>query len=422
LVISRSNAARVPLDEAGGNLGERRASTAAAGAPSAPLTVLIVAPTLDAGAADAGALTLTRILVGAGHRVIVVSRGGRLEGQVTRAGAEFVRRDLASKNPLLIARNALALRRLAQECRCDVIHAHGRTAAWSAYFAAQLTGATFLTSWYKGFREQNALKHAYNAIMARGQRVIAVSEQIAELVHDRHGTPWSCISIVPPTIDPLQFDPTRITTDRIEALRGAWGVKPQTKVILVVGRMLRRKGHHVVVKAVARLRSRGLKDFLCVFAGEDHGHTRYTGELWDLIHSTETADVVRLAGAVEDMAAAYALATVVVCAAIQPDGLPRALLEAQAMARPIIVSDVTASSEVVLAPPTVPDDRMTGLRVPAGDDAALAAALFRVFSLPDSARLAVGERGRAWVSAHFNPTAVGEQTLAVYDEIRPTRG
>ena len=134
-------------------------------------------------------------------------------------------------------------------------------------------------------------------------------------------------------------------------MRRAWGVTPDTKVILVVGRMLRRKGHHVVVEAVRRLKEMGLKDFLCVFVGEDQGKTRYTGELWDLVLATGTADVIRMAGPVDDLPAAYAAATVVVSAAIQPEGLQRAILEAQAMARPVVVSDLGAGPDVVLAPP-----------------------------------------------------------------------
>ena len=195
---------------------------------------------------------------------------------------------------------------------------------------------------------------------------------------------------MPASIDLARFDPAAVSAERIEAIRRAWGVTPDTKVILVVGRMLRRKGHHVAVKAVHRLKQRGLKDFVCVFVGEDQGRTRYTGELWDLVSATDSADVVRLAGAVDDMPAAYAAATVVVSAAVQPEGLQRAILEAQAMARPVVVSDLAAGPEVVLAPPAVPEERMTGMRVPADDDAALAAALIRLFSLSDSARSAIG--------------------------------
>ena len=225
-----------------------------------------------------------------------------------------------------------------------------------------LRGIPFVTSWYKGFREQNIFKHLYNGIMARGDRVIAVSEQIAQLINDRYGTPWERIAVVPCSIDFERFDPAQC---RERARRGgarAWGVKPDTKVILIVGRILRRKGHHVVVQAVRRLKDMGLKDFLCVFVGEDRGRTHYTGELWDLVLATGTMDVIRMAAPVSDMPAAYAAAYVVVSAAVQPEGVQRAILEAQAMARPVIVSDLAAGPDVVLTSPAVPESRITGLR------------------------------------------------------------
>ena len=162
--------------------------------------------------------------------------------------------------------------------------------------AARFTGVPFLTSWYKGFREQNVLKRVYNSVMVRGERVIAVSDQIAELINSRYATPWERIAVVPISIDVERFDPAAVSPKRIEAVRHAWGAPPNAKVILVVGRMLRRKGHHVVVQAVRRLKASGLKDFLFVFVGEDEGQTRYTGELWDLVLASNTADVIRMAG------------------------------------------------------------------------------------------------------------------------------
>jgi hypothetical protein len=50
-----------------------------------PITVLIVVPTLDVGAADAGAAELARILARAGHHVILASRPGRLVADATAA-------------------------------------------------------------------------------------------------------------------------------------------------------------------------------------------------------------------------------------------------------------------------------------------------------------------------------------------------
>lgn len=417
---SRAAACR-PLDLAESELTNAPMKPADAAATARPLTVLIVAPTLHAGAADAGALDLARILTGNRHRAIVVSNGGRLEDDVTAAGAEFIRLDVADFNPIFIARAAFALARIVRKRRCDVIHAHGRAAAWAGYVVSRVTGVPLITTWYKGYREQNVFKRLYNSAMVRGARVIAVSDQLAELIVERYSVPTDRIAVVPASIDMARFDPGAIAADRLDVIRRAWGVAPDTKVILVVGRMLRRKGHHVAIKAVHRLKERGLKDFVCVFVGEDQGRTRYTGELWDLISSTGTTDVVRLVGEVDDMPAAYAAATVVVSAAVQPEGLQRAILEAQAMARPVVVSDLAAGPELVLAPPAVTEDRMTGLRVPAGDEAALAAALIRLFSLSDMARAAIGTRGRVWVATQFDAPSVARATLEIYADIARAR-
>ena len=399
----------------------QRASEGATSPPRAPMTVLIVVPSLDTGAADAGALELTRVLRAAGDRAVVVSRAGRLVADVTAAGATFVALDVASNNPLTLLRNAVTLARLARDERCDAIHALGRAAAWSGYFAARLAKVPFITGWYKGFREQNPFKRRYNRVMARGERVVAVSEQIAQLIHDRYGTPWERIAVVPLSVDFARFDPGAVSRERVEAMRQIWGVKRDTKVILVSGRILRRKGHHVVVRAVQRLKDMGLKDFLCIFVGEDRGRTHYTGELWDLVLATGTMDVIRMAPVV-DVAAAYAAAAAVVSAAVQPEGLQRAIVEAQAMARPVIVSDLAAGADVVLTPPAVPESRITGLRFPAGDDAALAAALLRLFSMPELTRRAMGARGRDWVLGHFNAEVVAVQALKLYGEATGRNG
>jgi glycosyltransferase involved in cell wall biosynthesis len=95
----------------------------------------------------------------------------------------------------------------------------------------------------------------------------------------------------------------------------------------------------------------------------------------------------------------------------------RAILEAQAMARPVIVSDLGAGTDVVLTAPAVPEGRIAGFRFHAGDDAALAAALLRLFSMPEPHQATIGRRGREWVRGHFNAPLVAEQTLQAYREI-----
>lgn len=378
--------------------------------------VLIVAPSLDSGAADAGAAEIARVLAAAGHHPIVAAPAGRLVSDITASGGEFIALDTAAQNPASMLRAATRLTRIIRERQCVSVHALGRAPAWSAYIAARVTHTPLMTSWFKGFREQNILKRLYNRIMVSGCRISTVSTQLADLVHDRYGTPRERIAVVPLSIDLDRFDPANVDAARIAAVRNSWGVAPDTRIILVTGRILRRKGHNTVVKATRRLKQRGLKNFLIVFVGEDRGRTRYTGELWDLVVSSGTVDVVRMAAPVADMPAAYAAASVVVSAANQPEGLQRALLEAQAMARPVIVSDLAAGADVVLSDPTIAADRASGLRFPAGDDAALAASLLQLFAMTEADRHALGRRGREWVTSHFGADTVSDRVLALYSD------
>ena len=55
------------------------------------------------------------------------------------------------------------------------------------------------------------------------------------------------------------------------------------------------------------------------------------------------------------------------------------------------------------------------------DEAALAAALIRLFSLSDAARAGIGARGRAWVATQFDAPSIARATLAVYADIARTR-
>ncbi len=383
-------------------------------APTRPLTVLVVVPTLQAGAAEMGAVDVVRILTAAGHHAIVMSSGGRLEPRIVAAGGEFIRADVASKNPAVMARNAAKISSIVRTRKCDIIHAHGRAPAWSALIAAKLTRVPFVTSWYKGFRDQNAFKRLYNSVMARGDRIFTVSEQLAELISERYRVSPEKIDVVPASVDLALFDPSNMSAERLEGMRRSFGVTPGDKVVLVVGRMLRRKGHHVAVQAARRLKDMGLKDFVFVFVGETGGNSSYGGEIWDQVLANDLTGVVRLIGPVDDMPAAYAAASVVVSAAIQTEGLQRTLLEAQAMERPVVVSDLGAGPDAVLAPPMVSEDRMTGLRFAAGDDGELAAALVRLFSMAPSQQAAIGIRGRQWVMDHFNQPAVSDLTLRLY--------
>jgi glycosyltransferase involved in cell wall biosynthesis len=278
-----------------------------------------------------------------------------------------------------------------------------------------------VTTWYNGFQEQNIFKRFYNGVMARGERVIAASDQIADAIAARYSAASGRIVVLRSSIDFGAFDPAVVTPQRIAAVRSGWDIEADSRAIVVIGRIRRRRGHHVVVRAAGRLKEMGLRNFTFVLVGEDPGRSGYAGELWDLVLATRTSDVIRIVGPPDDLPAAYGAAIAVVAPAIQLEGSQQSLLEAMAMARPVIASDLAAGPETVLAPPRVAEDRMTGLTFRGGDDRELAAALIRLLSAPESTRLAVGRRGRERAVAQLGTVDAATQMLALYVELARSR-
>jgi glycosyltransferase involved in cell wall biosynthesis len=110
------------------------------------------------------------------------------------------------------------------------------------------------------------------------------------------------------------------------------------------------------------------------------------------------------------MPAALLLADLVVHASTDPEAFGRTVIEAQAMARPVIAADLGAPRETVL-------EGETGWRVPPGDPAALAGAITTALALPPAVRAALGARARARVLARYTTAAMQAATLAVYREL-----
>src|SRR5436305_14030495 len=106
-------------------------STRGASAGRRP-AVLQVVPSLVAGGVERGPLDLAGALAAAGWDSYVASAGGPMERELTRLGAVHVKLPLASKNPLVIRRNAAALRDIIRRHKIDIIHARSRAPAWSA--------------------------------------------------------------------------------------------------------------------------------------------------------------------------------------------------------------------------------------------------------------------------------------------------
>jgi glycosyltransferase involved in cell wall biosynthesis len=382
-----------------------------------PLTVVQVLPDLQPGGTVNHAIEIAEALTRAKHRAVIVSEGGRMETAAERAGAAVIKLPVASKNPTQMYANAKKLAQLSLDLDADLLHAQSRAPAWSCLVANKISKVPFIATYDGSFSERNPLKRLYNSVMVRGSRVIAPGERLAKMAEERYGTAREKISVVPHAIDFETFNPNNIDPLKRALLANQWGVGPRDRVILLPGRMSRPKAPHLLVEAAARLREAGLKDFICVFAGEHPGRSGYAGDLWDRVHQMGLSDRIRFVGHTEDMLSAYSLADIVVCTSVSQGGHRRAVLEAQAMSVPVAVSDSENGDEIVRAAPYISDARATGVLYRAGDSAELAQTLFKLLAMGAPARRAMGVRGREWIASHFSKDTFAERLLSVYREV-----
>lgn len=379
--------------------------------------ILQVIPDLDTGGAERTTVDVAAALVARGWRALVVSEGGRLVPELEGAGAEHVVLPVASKNPLVILANAKRLERLARKRGVALIHARSRAPAWSAFLAARRLDVPFVTTYHGIYKQTNALKGLYNSVMARGDAVIANSRYTADLIAARHGFARDRMTVIHRGSDLNALAPGAVTAERKAAMAAQFGIVDDRPVLLQLARLTGWKGQRVLISAMAILKQRGRMLPLAILAGDDQGRESYTAELRAQIDAGGLQGDVRLIGHCADVAAALSLSSLSVVASTEPEAFGRAAVEAQAAGVPVIVSDLGAVPETVLAPPDVPAEERTGWRVPAGDAYALADAIEIVLALSSDARAGLCRRAAAHVQGHFTVEAMCAATLETYAKL-----
>ena len=380
------------------------------------LTGLQVVPELETGGAEQTTIDVARAIVEAGGQALVASRGGRMTGRLMVDGAQFCAMPVQSKNPVTVFQNSRRLTALIREHDVDLIHARSRAPAFSALWAARQTGIPFVATYHGVYKAQNPLKRWYNAVMTRGDLVIANSDYTRDHLFAEHQISPDKVVTIPRGVDLDRFDPAAVSPDRIRKLQDDWGISPEdtrTKILLG-GRLTRIKGHLTIIEAAARMMTAGRTDFLILFAGDDQGRSGYRQELEDSIAKANLTDQVRLVGHCTDMPAAFLVADLAILPTSVPESFGRAAVEPQAMGRPVIASAHGGVTETVL-------EGKTGWLVPPEDAAAWTKALSSALDMGPKALHEMGAASAARVRQLYSNDAMCAATLAAYDRVLVAR-
>jgi glycosyltransferase involved in cell wall biosynthesis len=371
-----------------------------------PPAVLQVLPSLVSGGAERGTVDLADALAASGWTAYVASSGGPMEHQLARLGVRHLKLPLASKNPLVMRRNAAALIEIVRRHKIDIVHARSRAPAWSAWSAARATHRRFVTTFHNAYDTDLPLKLWYNSVMARGERVIAISQFVGEHVASVYGVGPDRLRVIPRGVDIALFDPRRVNGERVCALATRWRVPEDAAVVMLPGRLTRWKGGLDFIEAIARL---GRRDLCCLLVGAEQ-RPGFRRELEATIERLGLVGMFRIVEDCNDMPAAYMLSDVVVSASTDPEGFGRVITEAQAMGRPVVATDHGGARETIVP-------RVTGWLAPPRDPVALADAITEALRLDAGEQAAFARRARAHVAANYTREALCGKTIDVYEEL-----
>ncbi len=366
-------------------------------------------PDLEAGGVERGTLEIGRFLCSKGHQSIVVSGGGRLVPQLEKEGSLHINWPVGEKTPRCL-RYILPLRRLMLQKKVDILHLRSRLPAWIGYLAWKNVPSNrrpALITTFHGFYSVNF----YSSIMARGQKVIAVSQAIAQHLRERYALADNRIVLIYRGFDEQVFNPEAVEPGRMDALRRRWGLtENHAPIIMLPGRITRLKGHDLFVESLARIRD---IPWMAVCIGDTSANYPLTRRLMKKITQLNLTDRIKLVGHGNDMPSALMLADIVVSASVKPEAYGRVAVEAQAMGKPVVATAHGGIVETIM-------DRRTGWLVPPANVNALADVL-REAVMDRPLRERMGIQGREWAERQFSIHAMCQSTLDLYTEMATAR-
>ncbi len=279
----------------------------------------------------------------------------------------------------------------------QLIHSHNYKSNYYARYAASWTGAAWVVTNHGRRAGFKLLAYAMlDALLVRkAGRVVAVSPRI-EAQLSTLGIKRERLSVIDNGVDFNRFSALPLKADAGRLL----GISDDAYVIGTVGALTEEKGHKYLLQAVSNLR-KTIPGVVCLLVGDGPERAR----LESMAQELGIADGVVFAGRRDDVPSLLPRFDLFVLPSLS-EGLPMALLEAQAARVPAIATGVGAI-------PTVIQDGITGLVVPPGDARSLADAILCSQGDTDKARDRA-LKGYERVREHYSAEKMAQEYLELY--------
>ncbi len=377
----------------------------------APLAVVQLAGSAEWAGGEVYLLQLAERLDRARFRLSVICPAeGPLVGRLERLGVSTTVIPMEAR--LADPRALLALAGSFRRARPHIVQSHGARANFYARLAARLAHvprhiSTVHNSLYD-YPISPLRRSAYVALdrltVPWTDTIVCVAQSLARDLIERSRVPARKIEVIHNGVDLARFDPSRADGERI---RRAFGLG-RAPVLGIIGRMTPQKDHRTFLSALAQVR-KAVPDARALIVGDGPLRQEIEAEAARL----GAREACCFTGVREDIPDCLAAASVVVLSS-ESEGFPFTVLEALAMARPLVATAVNGVTEIV-----EPDQ--TGLLVPPRRPDLLARATLTLLRDPERAR-ALGQTGRKAVEARFPLERMLERMERLYRGTPPGAG
>jgi glycosyltransferase involved in cell wall biosynthesis/ribosomal protein S18 acetylase RimI-like enzyme len=353
-----------------------------------------------------------------GFDVSAVSAPGPWSGSLEAEGIRHIPWPHATRSwdPVADARAFGELVAILMRGRFDIVHTHNPKPGILGRVAARAAGVPYVVNTVHGLYATPDDAVAKRIAVLGLERLAALFSD-AELYQSEEDLAWARRKRVVPRsksvllgngTDVTAFDPSTVTPERVAALRSELGIPPGALVVGTVGRLVAEKGYRELFAAAPEVR-RAVPDVRFLVAGsrdEDKADALTQAEI-----DAARRDVT-FAGWRADVRDMLAVMDVFVLPSWR-EGVPRSAIEAAAMGKPLILSDIRGCREVAR-------HGVEGLLVPVRDPHRLAAAISSLL-LDGPGRMRMGAAARSRAEERFDERRVLDTIVNTYGRFRAAR-
>ncbi len=378
------------------------------------LKVLQVIPKMGYGGAETGCYDLAHFLAEQECKSYIVTSGGELLKFIKKDKVKIFKLPVQTKNPILIFFNSIMISLIVLFYKIDIVHARSRAPAWSCFFSCLITRRKFVTTFHGTYNFSSLIKKFYNSVMTKSTLVIAGSNFIFNHINQNYKSSFKKkkkLMVIFRGINLEYFNPENISEKNKTQLQLDWKIDPSKKIILLPGRLTEWKGQEMFIEALNILvEDYNKSNFQAIILGSNQGRNVYSKKLLGLVERYQLLKKIIFVNHCKEMPNAYAISDIVVSSSIEPEAFGRVSVEAQAMKKPIVASNIGGSKETIL-------NEKSGFLFEYGDPRKLANRLNKMMELDKEALYSIGNEGRKNVIKKFDVDKMCQTTFVEYKKL-----